>query len=143
MLAELPQIFLKMHFFSQRITSQCRVVFRIQSNIYDGAFSRTLSNIWDGDFSENSYQQKVGNYLQRCSVEKMFLKISQNSKKNNCVGVRSLGLQLIKKEATTKVFYCEFCEISNGTLFHRTPSVTISACSFLTHFWPMSPFSTL
>ena len=50
-----------------------------------------------------------------CSVKRMFLKISQNSKettvpeslfKQSC----SLGLQFIKKESLAQVFFCEFCE---------------------------------
>ena len=38
----------------------------------------------------------------RCSVEKVFLEISQNSS---------------KKEALTQVFSCELCEISKVTFF--------------------------
>ena len=32
----------------------------------------------------------------------------------------------IKKEALAQVFYCEFCEISKNTFFHRTPLVAAS-----------------
>ena len=42
--------------------------------------------------------------VQRCSVKKVFLEISQNS----------------------QVFSCEFCEISKNTFFHRTPLVAAS-----------------
>ena len=51
----------------------------------------------------------------RCSVKKVFLKISQNSQENTCVGVsfqeysRPSGLQLYKKGTPTHVFFCEFC----------------------------------
>ena len=53
----------------------------------------------------------------RCSVKKVFLKISQNSQENTCVSVPfSLKLQaeacnFIKKETLAQVFSCEFCEI--------------------------------
>ena len=50
-------------------------------------------------------------------MQKMFLKISQNSQENTCVGVPSLielqiqGLHFINKETSTQVFSCEFWEI--------------------------------
>ena len=46
--------------------------------------------------------------VQRCSVKKVFLKISQNSQENTCVGVsflQVLGLQLYeKRDSNTGVF---------------------------------------
>ena len=60
----------------------------------------------------------------RSSIKKVFLKISQNSQENTCVGVSILinlhasGLQLYqKKETTTQVFSCEFSEIFKNTFF--------------------------
>ena len=53
----------------------------------------------------------------RCSVKKVFLKISQNSQENTCVNVPfSLKLEaqacnFIKKETLAQVFSYEFCEI--------------------------------
>ena len=47
--------------------------------------------------------------VQRCSVKKVFLEISQNS----------------------QVFSCEFSEISKNTFLHRTPLV---AASFISEF---------
>ena len=44
--------------------------------------------------------------VQRCSVQKVSLEISQNSQENTC----------------------EFCEISKNTFFNRTPLVAASAC---------------
>ena len=47
----------------------------------------------------------------------------------------------IKKEALALVFSCEFCEISNNTILHRTPVVAASdencTVSFfdIHHFW--------
>ena len=57
----------------------------------------------------------------RCSVEKMFLKTSQNSQKNPCARVSFLVKLL------AQVFSCEFCKIFKNTFFHRTPPVAASA----------------
>ena len=52
----------------------------------------------------------------RCSVKKVFLKISQNSEKNTCVRLsfliscRPKACNFIKKETPTQVFFCNFCE---------------------------------
>ena len=58
---------------------------------------------------------------QICSVKKVFLNISQNSKENTCARVSFL----IKSQAKTlaQVFACEFCEISRNTFSYRTPPV--------------------
>ena len=37
------------------------------------------------------------------------------------------GCNVIKKETLAQVFFCEFCEISKNTFFHRTPLVAASA----------------
>ena len=62
--------------------------------------------------------------VQRCSVKKVFLKISQNSQENTCASVSQVH-----------AFSCEFCEIFKNTYFNRTPpvaaaDVTISALCF-------------
>ena len=92
----------------------------------------------------------------RCSVEKVFLEISQNAQENTCVRVSfSIKLQawceicsklnnkdtrttpnfehnshqacnFIKKETLAQVFSCEFCEIFKNMFFYRTPPVTAS-----------------
>ena len=70
------------------------------------------------------------NTAQRCSVEKMFLEISQNSQENTCQslffnkvgGLRPMACNFIKKETLVQVFSCEFCEISKSTFF-------------IEHFW--------
>ena len=60
---------------------------------------------------------------QRCSVKKVFLEISQNSKENTCARVSFLiKLQVsacssIKKETLEQVFSCEICEIFKNTSF--------------------------
>ena len=53
--------------------------------------------------------------IQRCSVRKMFIETSQNSQENTC-----------SEKTLTQVFFCEFCEISKNTFFHRTPLVAAS-----------------
>ena len=60
----------------------------------------------------------------RCSVEKVFLAISQNLQENTCARVSFL----IKLQALglAQVFSCEFCEISNNTFIYRTPPAAVS-----------------
>ena len=61
----------------------------------------------------------------RCSVKRVFLKISQNSQENTCARVSFLTkLQaggFIKREILAYVFSCVFCEISKNTFLHRSP----------------------
>ena len=62
-------------------------------------------------------------FAKRCSVKKVFLKISQNSQKNNSARVSfliKLGGKLwnfIKKEALAQMFVCDFREIIKNTFF--------------------------
>ena len=75
---------------------------------------------------------------QRCSVKKVFLEkkgVLRNFAKfpgkhlcqslffNKVVGLRPATLL---KNTLTKVFSCEFCEISNSTFFYRTAPVAAS-----------------
>ena len=62
--------------------------------------------------------------FQRCSVEKVFLEISQNSQENTFARF-SFSIKL-QAETLSQVFFCEFCEISESTFFHRTPLVAAS-----------------
>ena len=59
--------------------------------------------------------------VQRCSVKKVILEISQNSQEHNCASVSfSIKLQdcnFIKKETLAHVFSCEFYEISKNSFF--------------------------
>ena len=61
--------------------------------------------------------QLVESVVQRRSVKKVFLEISQNSSENTCARVSFWGLQL---------YSCEFCEISKSIFLHRTPLVAAS-----------------
>ena len=61
--------------------------------------------------------------IPRCSVKKVFLKISQNSQENTCVRVSFLIKVLIKKETLAQVFSCE---IFKNTYFYRTSLVNAS-----------------
>ena len=56
--------------------------------------------------------------VQRCSVKKVFLKISQSSEENTWARASFL----IK----LPVFSCEYCEIFKNTFFIRTPPVAAS-----------------
>ena len=70
--------------------------------------------------------------VQWCSVEKVFLELSQSSQENNCARVSFLiKLQakvcnFIKKKTLAQVFFCEFYEISKNNFLHRTPLVAAS-----------------
>ena len=101
-------------------------IFRMLSNIYDGAFSRrrrllesSIINVWHGPEA----------VVQRCSVEKVFLEIWQNLPVSE-----SLFLQLYKKETRAQVFSHEFWEVSKKTFSYRTPSVAASH-GLLMYFW--------
>ena len=70
--------------------------------------------------------------VQKCSVKKMFLQISQNSQENTCARVSFLitlqasGCNFIKKEALAQALFLEFCEISKNTVSYKTPLVAAS-----------------
>ena len=70
-----------------------------------------------------------------CSVQKVFLKIPQNSQESTCARVSFLkklqveACNFIKKETLAQVFSCEFWDIFKNTFFHRTPPA--AACVFL------------
>ena len=80
-----------------------------------------------------------------CSVEKVFLKNSQNSQENNCTGIsyfsKGAGLRpatLLKKTLCAQVFSCKFCEIFKSTFFieHMVAAASfrlksLSFCVFL------------
>ena len=57
---------------------------------------------------------------QSCVVEKIFLKISQNSQENTCARVSFLRPQacnFILKKTLAQMFSCEFCEIFKNIFF--------------------------
>ena len=62
----------------------------------------------------------------RCSVKKVFLKISQNLQENTCARVSFLiklqapACTFIKKETLTQVFSREFCESFKNTFLWNT-----------------------
>ena len=66
--------------------------------------------------------------VQRCSVEKVFLEISQNSQESTCARASFLikACNFIKKETLAEVFSYEFGEISKNTFIYRTPPVAAS-----------------
>ena len=70
--------------------------------------------------------------VQRCSVKKVLLEISQNSRENTCARVspvpESQACNVIKKETLAQVFSCEFCEISKNQFFAEHLWTTVSAC---------------
>ena len=63
--------------------------------------------------------------VQRCSIKKMFLEISQNPQEITCARASFL-IKFIKKETLEQVFSCEFCEISRNIFSYRTARVAAS-----------------
>ena len=67
-----------------------------------------------------------------CSVKKVFLETSQNSRESTCaratflIKLQSQACNFIKKETLAQVFSCEFCEISKNTFFYKTRPVAAS-----------------
>ena len=72
--------------------------------------------------------------VQRCSVKRVFLEISQNSQENTCARVSFLiklqaeACNFIKKETLAQVSSCEFCKISKNTFFieHLRATASVS-----------------
>ena len=61
--------------------------------------------------------------------KQVFLKISQISQEDTCVGVsfqQSLLQILLKRHSDTGAFPCEICEIFKNTFFYRTPPLAAS-----------------
>ena len=84
---------------------------------------------------------------QRCSVEYVFLKISQNSQENTCVRVSFLimaqaeGSNIVEKEAVAQLFSCEICDIfkSKFYIMKRLRWLQFSGCitKFLNIFFTL------
>ena len=84
------------------------------------------------DFSETNEQKIPEAVARKCSVEKVFLEIPQNTQGHTCASVSfSIKLQayrpcnFIKKETLGQVPSCEFCQMSRNTFFK-------TSCMFLT-----------
>ena len=75
------------------------------------------------EFSESIGMEHSEAVVRRCSVNKVFLKISENSQENTCTRVSFLNfIQL----TLAHVFSFKFCEIFKNTFLHITPLVTVS-----------------
>ena len=64
----------------------------------------------------------------RCPSKKVFLKISQYSQENTCVGVNFI------KKTPTQVFSYEYCKIFKNSFFYRTSAVAASE-NYESSFW--------
>ena len=76
----------------------------------------------------NENIQGIEAFIRRCSVKKVFLKISQKLQENTCARVSFLiklqadACNYIEKETLAQVFYGEFCKIfqnNSGGCFWR------------------------
>ena len=82
-----------------------------------------ISKFWMTPFLDNraiksSLKVSLQTVVRRCSVKKVFLKISQNAGLSSATS--------LKKETLAQVFSCEFCEIFKNSFFYRTPLVAAS-----------------
>ena len=81
-------------------------------------------------------------FTQRCSVNKLLLKIPQNSQENTCARVsflmklQSEVYSFIQKETLAQVFSCKFCEIFKNIFFKKTPLVAASVLMTLGCYFP-------
>ena len=79
--------------------------------------------------------------VQRCSIKKVFLKVSQNAQENTYAKVSFLiklqACNFIKKETLLQVFSCESCEIFKNTYFYRTPLMTAPDWNCT---WSLTPY---
>ena len=78
---------------------------------------------------------------QRCSVEKIFLKISKNLQENTRARVSFLIKLHAYKVAGLRL--CEFCEISKNTIFYRTPLVAASTYWNGHVFWSLKKWRAI
>ena len=68
-------------------------------------------------------QPQQVHYMKRCSIKKMFWKISQNSLESTCsrvsflIKLQAKSCNFIEKETLEQVFSRQFCEIFKNTLF--------------------------
>ena len=77
-------------------------------------------------------KQQVEAVVERCSVKKVFLEITENSQENACarfsflIKLEASACKFIKKETLAYVSSCEFCKISQNNFFYRTTLVAAS-----------------
>ena len=76
-----------------------------------------------GKFTNFLKQQKQW----RCSVKNVFIKISQYSHENTCVGVTLQAFRIATLlETPTQMFSCEYCKIFKDTYFKEHLRTTAS-----------------
>ena len=95
----------------QRLTQLGKLLYKFRDFISKKYFALIL----------NLNSEAVG---RRCSVKKVFLKLSQNSQNNTCARIPFLmklqadeACSYIKKEPLAQVFSCEICEFFKKTVF--------------------------
>ena len=104
-------------------------------NVYKNCFLKIFKKTWyvNGGETEGLCESTKW-VVRRCSVKKMFWKISQNSQENTCARVSlfliklqaSFSINYIEKEALVQVFSSDFCKTFKNIFFYRTPPVAAS-----------------
>ena len=109
----------------------CWSLFIVKFNAVAMLISQCLTLLTILKHVENWYWHSWSSYkvweavIQRCSVKKVFLKISQNSEENICARVSFL----IKLQTWGLTFSSEFWKIFKNIFFYRTPLVAASKVS--------------
>ena len=113
---------------------------------------RTRKNSAFGHFSHSVTETQIKDFIfvkifwskssrSKCSVKKVFLKISQNSHENTyardsfLIKLKPSAPQRYLQKTLVQVFSCEFCEISRNTFFYRTPQVAASVSIIIAFEW--------
>ena len=77
-------------------------------------------------FAMSQFRYCPEGVVQRCSVKKMFIEISQKSQENTCVRV-----SFLMKMTPAQVFSYEFCEMFKNILFKEHLRATASDYTFI------------
>ena len=76
---------------------------------------------------EEAYQLTLRSSHRRCSIKKVFSKISQNLRENTCARFFFVeASNFTKKETLAQALSCEFCKIFKNTFFTEYVQSTVS-----------------
>ena len=90
-------------------------------------FSWAIHGLMKPFFASSSLAFEAVAYAQRCSINRVFVKILQTLHEDTCAKVSFLK-NFIKKESLAKIFSFKFCEIFKNTFFmehHRWLFLTV------------------
>ena len=88
-------------------------------------FSWAIHGLMKPFFASSILAFEAVAHAQKCSINRIFVKILQTLHEDTCAKVSFLK-NFIKKESLAKIFSFKFCEIFKKHLFHGTPPVAVS-----------------